>query len=625
MDNSHTSNERAEEATPGISQDAPSEDFRSSFARELVAEAMRDGLLNAIPAVIAAGLRSAAPLVNTERQDKPPSPVPATTTPKADEILRPPENGVVEGEQQHQQEQQQSGVHGEEDSGARDIRCSDTTGIVSSAPGVVTSTRVPSPTLPTTTDGRADATHASGLHYVLLPTTLPHDSSSSSRPEAPIAGVAAEPRARSPAAATVATATANPEDRRCTPPSSRKRFRNGTFVRITNIPVKIETGAEPSVQLDAADHGRTTEARARDGYWQPSPTSLQSPPRNEGPATATAAAEPRPRPRTALQQGVVGVGGGGVRGVPSRPSDVEVKREVRSAGVARSGAGLGIEARNRSRGAARVQLRRNRWCSPSVAGDSRGLDLEGSVTSLDTTPSCGARGGVSSRERIPFPAASRDIHPVSFVDEATPRRPPSRGQTHSICDVPADRAGRGTAAASSGIDDGDLTGTTRTIYGVAIGGAQKGEGGAKQAAGEEEIANLSPTESVKRMFPPMSYRYKNHVPGSGPQGRTELSAAAANVTAAAAAAVAAAAAAAERSEREALFWRNCSESFRAEGAQSCVGSGASAEHGIMAGILADGARPGGWKAAAARPKPPTGKGPSPPANSRPGRTFTQRP
>ena len=641
LESSETSDDGGEEATRSLSRGASSDEpaagatwscpSRCSVVREFVDGVLRDGLLEAVPvaAAIAATQCPTVSVITTEGKEKTPFyDGVSATTPEADGISRPPpEEG--QGEEQHQQQQHAEPCR-KHDGRARGTRFSDVVRRVSSsAPGVVMATRAPSPTPATdTSGGGTDATHPSGLHFVRLTTSLPQDGCSQTRSATPVAGITVEQRVHSSAAAKSAGTTDSLGGRRCTPPSSsRKRFRNGTFVRITNIPVKIAAVERAVKQLDAAIQDRRSEARADERCWRPRLTPQQSSQRQEAPAAAAL----RPRPRTVLQQGVVGVGSGRVSPVASRPPDVTVKRETKSAGVVRSAAGVGVEARNVSRGGARVQLRGNRWCSPSVVGDgvSTSLDLEGSVTSLLTVPSCGGGGGGgSSRDKLPFPTAPpRDIRQVLIVGAAAPHRPPPRGQALYIFD-PYEKAAIGTAATSSGVADGgdESSETTRTIYGVAVGGEEGGEQKQGASAGCDEEIDLCSIKSSERVFPPMSYQYKSHVQESWPQGRTELSAAAAGVTAAATAAVAAATAAAERSEREASFWRNCSNIMRAEGGtQSGASSIVPAEYEMQGIGEVDGASLGSWKVAPP-PKLPIGRNKQVPlANSRPGRSLTVRP
>lgn len=619
-----TSEEDGEEETPVLLQGTPSEDrmveealgcpSHGAFVREFVAEVIGDGLLEAVAVAVAAARRLMVQLAATGAEQKStPSASLAKTPTAADGTSRLPEKAAGEEAEPHHQ---QAEVHDEsDDSSVRGARRLGSTRVSPSASGVATTMRGSSPTPPTAATGGCEhIAHPSGLQVVRLPSSPLPDCCRQAGSAAAATGITVEQRARSSSAA----ATTSREGRHCTPPHTRKRLRNGKFVRITNVPGKNKAGIGHAVQLEAANSGGNTEARAGARCWRPSQISHQSSPQIEPPATAPV--ERRPRPHTAVIQGVVGIGDGRVSAAASRPSDRAVKREAKSAGAARSTAGVEVEARNGSAGGARVQLRRNRWCSPCVIGNGGSIDLEGSITSLPTTPSPSGGGGGSSREKLPFSTVDGGTQKASIVDAATPRRPPPRGQAHHISDAP-ERAGRRDVDSNSGVVDGDLSGTARMIYGVAIG--EEGGGGAKQTAGEEDL-NPSSTKSSERVFPPMSYRYNNHVQGSGPQGGTELSAAAAAVTAAAAAAVAAATAVDQRLEWEALCWRNCSNSLRPDGAESSGGRVVSTEYGMRGSGGADGDRAGGWKVAPP-PRPPCGIKQLPLGNSRPGRTFGVRP
>lgn len=600
-----TSDEGGQEEMPVLSQGAPKDPAigeasscpsRCSFAREFVTRVMREGFLEAVPVAIAAAQRPAAPLATEE---EPPLAEPMTMPHVDDGASR-----LVEKESEEEEFH-----HDNNSDRARGARCSDVTRFSSSCTScdcVVPAVRVPSPTPPTVTTGACvDNTRPLDMQVVRLPSSPLHDCRSLAGSAGGATGMTLEQRPPPSSS----SAAINREHRRCSSFSSRKRFRNGTFVRIINVPVKNIAGARHALNLTVANHGSEKEARVKE---RRSPSSLisQQLPRQEDPAAlslalslAAAAAERRPRPQTAVLQEVAGVGGGRFSASGLRSSDTAVEREAKSAGAVRSATGVGVEARSRSRGGARVQLRRNRWCSPAIVGDGGSIGLEGSVTSLLASPSTG--GGGSPREKLPYRAVDGDPQEAAIVDTHTPNPPPPRGQAHHTSDV-HERLGRGTLAMNGGIEDGILSGETHTIYGVAVVGEV---GGAVTRAAGEETLDLSSMKSSERAFPPMSYRYKNHVQGSGPQGRTELSAAAAAVTAAAAAAVAAAAAATERSEREVLLRGICSTNFGAEGAQS---SG-----------KVDSGRSGGWRVAPS-PKPPIGMREPPFAKSRPGRTFSNR-
>ena len=621
--NPKTSEEGEEEGTPVLPHCAPPEEpalgvdrscpSRASFAREFVADVIGEGLSEAVAVALAAPRRPAEPLVAVvEDHGNPLSAVQANTpTAAVDGGARLPEKAAEEQEQQ-QHPPQQAAFHvddGEDTRVFAEAPSSDATRVSLFAPGVATASRAFSPTPPTTpAGGRTEISHPSGLQVVRLPTSsaLPEGQIGSA---AAATGITVEQRARSSSAA----APTNREERRCTPPCSRKRLRNGTFVRIINVPVNRSTTVGHAAQLEVGDSGGVVEARAGARCWRPSQLSCQSSRLGELPATGTV--ERRRRPETAVLPGVVGIGDGRVSAASSRPPDMAMKREAKSAGATRSAAGVVVDARSGGSGGARVQLRRNRWCSPCVIGDGGSLDLEGSVTSLLTTPSCGGDGGGSSREKLSFPAVEHDTQKISIAKVVTSRRPSPRGQANHIYDAPQ-RTGGGTVVNSTGVKDGGLSETTRTIYGVAIG---KGEAeAAKKPAGEDEV-DLSSMKSSERVFSPMSYQYK-----AGPQGGTELSAAATAVNAAATAAVAAAAVASERSEREALVWRSRSSSLRAVGTPSSGGSVVSTEREIRDGGGADGGRNGGWKVAPP-PQPLIGTKQFPLGNSRPGRTFVARP
>ncbi len=505
---------------------------------------------------------------------------------------------------QHQQQQQQQptevGYDGDE--GVKIAPGLDVAPASSSVP-LYDGTAWPSPTLlpwsesssmqlmpscDTTIASGADAAHPAGIQvHFPAPVLVDHHGQIGS-PKAATGGIATEQ-----CASRLAAAAADQGDGRSPPLSSRKRLRNGTFVRITNLPVKNNAIAVDTLRYDAADRRGEAKCLRSSAAW---PRRVG----REGPAAETPV-EGQHRPRTAVLEA-------GHRNGTDTPSSVDLAlpRAAKSAETRRGTAGAAVKTRSGSGRGARVQLRRNRWCSPSIDGDRGGGAHAPSCSLLTSVPgdSCGDGHG-GCRELLSPPGTDVvNLQRSLIVMAAPPHRPPLCLQPHHTSAV------HGSVGKRADATDHGSSGVTRTTHILPI-----GEGAGGQTASDPEL-NLASIASSERLFPPVQYQYKNQ--GPGVHGRTELTAAADVVTTAAAEAVAAASVA---TEREASRWRGGSSSTGENGTERGSGAASPAEcdsrGGSAGGVGTGGMKgwpakhgPGRWRVV-----PPPGDRPTPSARS----------
>lgn len=408
---------------------------------------------------------------------------------------------------------------------------------------------------------------APSIHVRLPSSYLPEDARGAT-------GISPEQHVTSPQEPT------SPYDEMLSSPTSGKRLRNGTFVRITNVPVKSKPVAVVSADYDA--DGRTqkmqarAEARAKAGCVR---LGLQCYRRHPaGPCLlqddfATTAVVTRlptmgaQEMRTGASTGGGG-GGAGSTGVASRRAELVTPRATKSAGEARMCG-------------SRVQLRKNRWCSPCIDGSVDGDDEGRRAPRRSTSRPRNSRenGGSCASVSSSSPRTALEDSPV--VGEQPDRLILCRRPESTV----GDRGNTGRPAigtsSSCGADDSSYE-TARMIYGVAIGrgtgtGKREHRGGEmpRRKQGEEGVDDqsfdLASVQSSGRDFPRVSYKYKYKSLGLewNPGGRDTFSSSseiAASTTSSAIAAVTSGPPA-ERSTSEGPLRRARNNAITKEGAQ----------------------------------------------------------
>lgn len=593
--------------------------FSHSVAKEFVAETTNEDFLRSVSMTISAAQRPTTPVSTPSDGEKLSLREPAETVAssvlgnridhdiageyveeKSEEDRR---NNTQPGQQQHQQEQQPTVVSCDGDEGGKNAHPA--TSSVPIYDGIAWPSPTPSPwsesssmqlmpSCDTTivTAGGADAAHPAGIQ-VLFPAPVLDDYHG----QIGSANAATGDIATEQCVARLAAAAADHGGERSPPLSSRKRLRNGTFVRITNVPVKNNAIAVDTLRCDAA--GRRAEAKCL--------RSSAASPRRVGQEclAAETPVQGKPRARTAVSEiehrDGIDTPGRGDLALPRAATSAEIRGAAGAAVTTRTGSGSGT----------RIQLRRNRWCSPSFDGD-RGGGAHAPSGSLPTSvPGNSRGGGVGGCRQLLSPPGTdvADLQSSLIVVAAPPHRPPLRLQPHHTA------AAHGNVATRTAATDHGSPGAARATHGLVIG---EGDGGQTASGAELDLASIASSE---RVFPPVQYQYKDHAQGPGLHGQTELTTAADAVTTAAAEAVAVASAPSERVDRQPSLWRGGRSSTGEKGTRRGAGGASPAEcdgRGRSAGGVGTAEMecwpanhgPGGWRVA-----PPPGDRPTPSAHS----------
>lgn len=432
-------------------------------------------------------------------------------------------------------------------------------------------------------------------------------------------------------------------------PSSTKRASDGAFVRITNVPVKTKPVAVVSAGFDA--DGRVqkmqarAEARAKAGCLRLGLQCYQRhftrpiPIQDDSATTAPAAILPTPGAQEVRTGGSAnGVSCAGFSALSARRAELVPPRATKSAGEPRSAVAAVTIAPDNSRCGARVQLRKNRWCSPCFDGSVDKDEARSQAPCRSTSRSSHSRENGGFREILPTPSPGT-------VQEKSPVAG-GQSQPLHLCGRPGrtiggqEMAGRHALGNSSSCEaGGGPSETARMIYGVAVGrGTEPGNKGEqrvgiregetrRQISGEEypddESYDLVSLQSSGRGFPQVSYKYKHRGKEWNPAGRTAFSSPsdiAAATTSAAVASIAGSASTAERSTthgslRGARGNAHANEDVRVRGRGNAIRSDSMSVFGTghstvgRKAVAADGCRPSesmsGGRTGLTSPKPPT--------------------